>query len=87
MALTAQHIWTAIEIDTRMRKLPRSDKDAMAIMLAMVDHMPAFRKLIDTAQPEDLDELARRFPGFHEYTEVLEVVAAGIQSGEIDVPQ
>jgi len=80
MALTTQ-------IDTRMRKLLRSDRDAMAIMVAMADHMPAFRNLIDTAQPEDLNELARRFPGFHEYAEVLEAVAAGIQSGEIDVSQ
>ena len=87
MALTTQHVWTATKIDTRMRKLLRSDKDAMAIMVAMADHMPAFRELIDTTQPEDLDELARRFLGFHEYAEVLEAVAAGIQSGEIDVPQ
>lgn len=87
MALTAQHVWTATKIDTRMRKLVRSDKDAMAIMVAMADHMPAFRELIDTMQPEDLDELGRRFPGFHEYAKVLEVAAAGIQSGEIDVPQ
>jgi hypothetical protein len=34
-----------------------------------------------------MDELCRRFAGFFHYAKILEMVAAGIQSGAIKVPQ
>src|SRR5271166_6560332 len=86
MALTADQRWIAAKIDTRMQKLIRGGKDHMAIMVAMADHMPAFHQLLSTAQPGDIDQLTRKFPGFYRYAKILESLAAGIQSGAIPVP-
>ena len=86
MALTNQQLWLAGKIDTRMQKLIRTGKDNMAIMAAMADHMPAFHQLLNTAQPGDIDQLTRKFPGFYRYAKILELLASGIQSGAIPVP-
>ena len=86
MALTNQQLWVAAKIDTRMQKLIRAGKDNMAIMAAMADHMPAFHQLLNAAQPADIDQLARKFPGFYRYAKILESLATGIQSGAIPVP-
>lgn len=86
MALTSQQLWTATKIDTRMQKLIRAGKDNMAIMAAMADHMPAFHQLLNAAQPGDIDQLARKLPGFYRYAKILESLATGIQSGAIPTP-
>lgn len=86
MALTNQQLWTATKIDTRMQKLIRAGKDNLAIVAAMADHMPAFHQLLNTVQPGDIDQLARKFPGFYRYAKILESLATGIQSGAISVP-
>ncbi len=36
--------------------------------------------------PSEIDDLARKFPGFHRYAKILEALADGIQSGAIPVP-
>lgn len=87
MALTTQQVWTATKIDAKMHKLLRSGKDDMAIMVAMADHMPGFKELVDAMQPEALNELTRKFSGFYRYAKILEGVARGIQSGDIEVPR
>lgn len=86
MALTNQQIWIATKIDTRVQNLIRAGKDNMAIMAAMADHMPAFHQLLNTVQPGDIDQLARKLPGFYRYAKILEALATGIQSGAIPVP-
>ena len=86
MALTSQQLWVATKIDTRMQKLIRAGKDNMAIMAAMADHMPAFHQLLSTAQPADMEQLTRKFPGFYRYAKILESLATGIHSGAIPVP-
>lgn len=70
MALTAEQLWIAEKIDTRMQKLVRAGKDDGAIMVAMADHMLKFKHLLDTTQPGD-----------------IETLAAGIQSGAIEMPR
>lgn len=87
MALTNQQLWTATKIDTRMQKLIRAGKDNLAIMAAMADHMPAFHQLLNTVQPGDIDQLARKLPGFYRYAKILESLATGIQSGAIPTPR
>ena len=87
MALTEQQVWTATKIDSKMQKLLRSGKDDMAIFVAMSDHMPRFKEMLDTTRPEDLNELTRKFSGFYRYAKILEDLAGGIQSGAIEVPR
>lgn len=87
MALTAEQLWIASKIDTKMQKLVRAGRDDMAIMVAMADHMPKFKQLLDTTQPGDMDELTRKFSGFYRYAKILETLAAGVHSGAIKVPR
>lgn len=87
MALSDKQLWTATKVDTKVRKLLATGKDDVAIMVAMADHMPAFKQLMDTAGRDDMDELTRRFVGFYRYAKILEALAAGIQSGDIEVPR
>ena len=86
MALTAEQRWSAAKIDTRMQKLIRAGKDDMTIVAAMADHMLNAKRLLETIQLADLDELTRKFPGFYRYAKILESLAAGIRSGAIPVP-
>ena len=86
MTLTRQQLWIATKIDTRMQRLIRAGKDNLAIMGAMADHMPAFHQLLNTTEPDGLDQLTRKFSGFRRYAKILESLAAGIQSGAIPVP-
>jgi len=43
--------------------------------------------LLDISEPDTMDELCRQFAGFFRYAKILEMVAAGIQSGAIKVPK
>lgn len=86
MPLTERQIWTATKIDTKVQKLAGAGKDDVAILVAMTDQMSAFKELLDTTQPNDMDELSRRFSFFYRYAKILETIASGIQSGEIIVP-
>ena len=49
----------------------------------MFDYMLGFKRLMDISEPDTMDELCRQFAGFFRYAKILEMVAAGIQSGAI----
>lgn len=85
--MTAKQIRTAARIDSAMQPLLHDDKNDVAILTVMSDHMTDFRHLIDTAKPEVMDELCRRYPGFYRYAKVLENIAGAIRSGAIKVPR
>ena len=87
MALTSKQLSMAERIDTRMQNLIRTGEDDVTVMVAMADHLPKFKRLLDTTQPGDMDELARKFTGFHRYAKILENLAGGIQSGAIKLPR
>ena len=70
--------------DLGKRNYIRSD---LTILGEMFDYMPGFKRLMDTSEPGTMDELCRRFAGFFRYAKILEMVAAGIQSGAIKVPK
>jgi hypothetical protein len=53
----------------------------------MADSMPDFKRLMNMSERGDLDGLCRRFPYFYRYAQILETIAAGIQSGDIRVPK
>jgi hypothetical protein len=71
----------------KMQKLVCDGNDDLTILGEMFDYMPGFKRLMDTAEPATMDELCRRFAGFFRYAKILEMVAAGIQSGTIKVPK
>ena len=87
MNLTAEQLQIASMIDAKMQKLVCDGNDDLTILGEMFDYMPGFKRLMDTSEPGTMDGLSRRFTGFFHYAKILEMVAAGIQSGAIKVPK
>jgi len=85
ICMTAKQARIAARIDDAMQPLIRDDKDDIAILTGMSDHMADFKHLIDTAKPGVMDELCQRYAGFYRYAKVLETIAGAIQSGAIKV--
>ena len=86
MNLTAEQIQIASLIDARVRELADAGNDDMTVFAEMADYMSGFKRLMDTSTRDELDALCQRFAGFFQYAQILERVAAGIQSGDIKVP-
>lgn len=84
--MNAENLEIAAAIDARVQDLFRSGSDRIEIFTEMIDHMPAFKRLMDTSPQGEMDELCRRFPAFYYYAKILEAVATGISTGEIKVP-
>ena len=87
MNFTAEQIQIASMIDTKVHALSGAGCDDAMILGEMLDYMPGFKRLMDTSQRGEMDELCRRFPWFYRYAKILESVAAGIQTGSIKVPK
>lgn len=83
----AEKARVAEKLDERVQALLLAGLDDVALMGAMSDHMPDFKRLLDAAEPGELDKLARRFPAFGHYAAVLTAVAAAIRDGAIEVPK
>ena len=85
MTITPEQVRLAERIDAKVNRLAGSDD--IALFMAMADDMPEFKGLMDAAGQTGMDELCRRFDGFYRYAKVLEAIAAGIESGDIEVPE
>jgi hypothetical protein len=87
MKLTPEQLQLAASIDAQVQELMEQGKDDLTIFAEMADSMPDFQRLMDTSKHGELDALCRRFPYFYKYAQILETIAARIQSGEIRVPK
>ena len=87
MTLTPELLDIAARIDARVQRLVRGGSDNLAVFMAMADRMPDFKRVMDAAGQDGMDELCRQLDGFYRYAKVLETVAAGIAAGEIPVPE
>ena len=86
MNLSTEQLQMGALIDAKMQRLLREGHDEVSIIGEMFDCMPFFKMLPDSGQ-DTMDELCRRFAGFYYYAKILETLAAGIQSGAIQVPK
>ena len=87
MALIAEQLRIASQIDAKVRELDGAGLDDLTIMGEMYEQTPGFKRLLDTSTRGEMDELCARFPGFYRYAKILEAVAAGIKTGRIRVPK
>lgn len=83
----ADRVRTAKELDARVQTLLLAGLDDVALVAAMADWMPTFKRLLDAAEPNELDRLSRRFPAFGHYAAVLTSIAAAIRDGAITMPR
>jgi len=87
MNLSAEQLQIASMIDAKVQELVEAGCDHAMILGEMADYMPGFKRLMDTSQRGEMDELCRRFAWFYHYAKMLESLAAGIRSGAIKVPK
>jgi len=75
------------QIDARICELERIGANEVTILIEMVDQMPDFKQLMDTAGQRGMTELCARFDGLYRYPKILENIATGIHSDHIKVPR
>lgn len=77
----------AIVLDLHMEMLLEMKCDDPNLLAGMLEYMPEFKHLMETAHPNELNGLLTEFPSLRRFVELLERVAKKIQSGEINVPR
>ncbi len=86
--LRVREAWAIAELlDARVEELEEEGIQHIELLAYMAPQMPLFKRLMDIAGEDDFDEMYDEFPGLYRYAKLLELVAAGIQSGDIKVPR
>jgi hypothetical protein len=62
-------------------------KAPLDLLSHMYPYMEIFHQLMQSAQTGEMDSLCRGHPGLHRFVRILEILAQGINSGEIKVPR
>ena len=83
---TSEQLQLAAKLDGKVRRLAQEGKTDLDIFVELADDMPDFKRLLDAGHPL-MDALCLRFEGFYHYAKILEEIAEGIASGEIQVPK
>lgn len=86
MSLAEHHVQTAKLIDDFVTSVFARGGDESDLLRQMVDYMPAFKTLMDSATSAQMDALCQRFKGLSVFASILESMAEGIARGEIAVP-
>ncbi len=87
MNLTAEQKQITFFIAARIQKLAANGSDDVTIFAERADYMPGFKRLLDISTRSEMDALCEEYAGFYHYVRILERIAAGIQSGAIQVPK
>ena len=85
--LRVREAWAIAELlDARVEELEEEGIHHLELLAEMAPQLPLFKRLMEIAGEDDFEELYEEFPGLYHLAELLERVAAGIQSGDIKVP-
>jgi hypothetical protein len=85
--LTAEQIQLASLIDAHVSRYPDTDRGDEQLFVTLYDYMDAFKRILDSATPVQMDRLCQQYPGFYRLAMLLESLALGIGEGEIEVPK
>lgn len=61
--------------------------DDLMLMAHMAPEMPLFKRLMDLSGEGGVSALCGAYPGLYRFAKLLEMIAAGIRSGDIEVPR
>ena len=61
--------------------------DDFRLLALMAPEIPLFKRLMDISGEGGLNDLLAPYPGLYRFAKLLERIAAGIQSGDLKVPQ
>jgi hypothetical protein len=74
-------------LDKKVNGLVKTGVSDDSILLShMETDMPLFKQLMDLSDKDEMNELCAAYPGLYRFAKLLERIAAGIQSGDIDIP-
>ncbi len=76
----------AVLLDAQVTALTQGGLTDIELLVAMADHLPLFKQLMEQAGPDALSALCAAYPGLYRLAKVLEQIAAGIAAGDIKVP-
>ncbi|WP_434113786.1 hypothetical protein [Paraburkholderia caffeinilytica] len=76
----------AARIEAQMQYLETAGLDETGIMAAMVDHMSGFHHLMKNLNNPAIKLLGQEFAGFYRFAKIVETIASGIETGQIQVP-
>jgi hypothetical protein len=85
--LTAEQIQLASLIDAHVSRYPDTDRGDEQLFVTLYDYMDAFKRILDSATPVQMDTLCQQYPGFYRLAMLLESLAQGIAEGAIEVPK
>jgi len=75
-------------LDGKVNELMRTGITGDFMLLShMASDMPLFKRLMDLSDGDGMNDLCAIYPGLYQFAKLLERIAAGIQSGEIEVPR
>lgn len=77
--LLAQHI------DAWVKQITTQGGGDQELLESMHDYMTPFKTILDDSYPGELDRLALKYSGFHQFADLLKRLAAGIADGRISV--
>lgn len=86
MTPSNKHQQTAQKIHKWVTEIHSRGGGMEEMLTNMIDYMPAFKKIMDSATNDQIDTLCEQYPGFYQFAALLEDVARGIQSGAFEVP-
>ena len=85
--LTAEQLQLASLIDAHVSRYPDTDRGDEQLFVTLTDYLDAFKRILDSATPVQMDYLCQRYPGFYRLALLLESLAQGIAKEEIEVPK
>ena len=55
-----------------------------AVVEMMPDYMDGFKHLLDSLEPDGMNQLCEEFPGFYQFAKMMERIAGGCRDGIFD---
>lgn len=77
----------AAVLDARTVELEGQGIDHLDLLGEMAPQMPLLKRMIEISSESELSALGQEYPGFYRFAKLLELLAAGIQTGDIPVPK
>lgn len=75
-------------LDRKVNELARAGiGDDFTLLVHMEPDMHLFKRLMDLSDGSGMNDLCAEYPGLYRFAKLLELIAIGIQSGEIEVPR
>ena len=67
-------------------RFPRNETGDAQLLQSCYDYMGAFKHVIDSTSPSQMDYICQHYEGFYRFAQLMEKLAQGIADGIIDVP-